>query len=130
MRYLLLAMTLLLTACQTNPQNSTPKQLVQRTMAFEDVVRWGALEKMVIFTKIDPNKPVIVPEGLGNVRVTGYELASGLAMVKPDRWKQTAVIDYVLTDRQIVRQLIDHQIWASDDEGKSWYRENPLPQFN
>ena len=51
MRYLLLAMTLLLTACQTNLSSSTPKQLVQRTMAFEDVVRWGALEKMVIFTK-------------------------------------------------------------------------------
>lgn len=130
MRYLLLAMTLLLTACQTNLTSSTPKQLVQRTMAFEDVVRWGALEKMVIFTKIDPSKPVVVPEGLGNVRVTGYELASGLVAVTPYRWKQSVVIDYVLTDRQIVRQLIDHQVWVSDDEGKNWYRENPLPQFN
>ena len=45
------------------------------------------------------------------------------------RWRQTAVIDYVLTDRQIVRQLIDDQYWASDDEGKTWYRANPPPSF-
>jgi hypothetical protein len=130
MRYLLLAMILLSTACQTARHGTAQAPLVQRAQAFGDVVRWGALEKMVVFTKIDPSKPVTIPEGLDNVRVTGYELASGLAEVKPNRWSQTAVIDYVLTDRQIVRQLIDHQVWVSDDDGKSWYRENPLPQFN
>ena len=130
MRYLLLAMVLVLTACQTARHGTAPEKLVHRTQGFEDVVRWGALQKMVVFTKIDPDKPVTIPAGLDNVRVTGYELASGLTEVTPTRWRQTAVIDYVLTDRQIVRQLIDHQIWASDDDGKSWYRENPLPQFN
>ena len=129
MRYLLLAMTLLSTACMTNRFGEVPDPLGYQVRAFENVVRWGALEKMYAFTKPNPGKPVEIPDGLGNVRVTSYELANSLAKITPTRWTQTAVIDYVLTDRQIVRQLVDQQFWVSDDEGKSWYRENPPPQF-
>jgi hypothetical protein len=129
MRYLLLLIALLTTACQTNRFGEVPEQLGYRALAFGDVVRWGALEKMYVFGKPDADEPVKIPEGLHNVRVTSYELAQGLTEIKPMRWKQTAVIDYVLTDQQVVRQLIDHQFWVSDD-GKIWYRENPPPQFH
>lgn len=117
--------------CQTNPYGfgDKPKDLVYKTRAFEDTVRWGALEKMVVFLKTEPGVPVPIQEGLGNIRVISYELASPLTKVDDMRWVQTAVIDYVLTDRQIVRQLIDQQVWVSDDEGESWHRENPVPQF-
>ena len=128
MRYLLLVMVLLTTACMTNRFGEIPEQLGYRAQAFEDVVRWGALEKMYVFSKSEPGKPVEIPEGLHNVRVTSYELAQGLTEIEPLRWKQIAVIDYVLTDRQVVRQLVDHQFWVSED-GKIWYRENPPPQF-
>ena len=64
------------------------------------------------------------------MRVTSYEIASGLTEMEPMRWRQIAVINYVLTDRQIVRQLIDDQIWASEDQGQTWYRENPPPRFD
>ncbi len=128
---LAIALLLLLGACQTPLLNTggVPKQLKQRTQQFESVVRWGALQKMYIFVKHVSDEPVEIPEGLDNVRVTAYELGSGLAEIEPMRWGQTAVIDYVLVDRQIVRQVVDHQIWVSEDEGKTWYRENPPPQF-
>ena len=129
MRYLLLAMSLVLVACQSNRFGEVPEKLGYKVLAFEDVVRWGALEKMYDFLKPDPATPVEVPADLSNVRVTSYELAQGLTEIEPMRWKQTAVIDYVLTDQQVVRQLVDHQFWFSDDDGKSWYRENPPPQF-
>jgi len=130
MRIPVLAVSLLLlTACLSNRFGEVPDPLGYQVRAFENVVRWGALEKMWAFTKPDPERPLKIPEGLHNVRVTNYELANPLGMLKPMRWTQTAVIDYVLQDRQIVRQLIDRQFWVSDDEGKSWYRENPLPQF-
>ena len=129
MRLLLCGILLILMGCQTNPYGDRPKELVYKTRAFEDTVRWGALEKMVFFVKREGDgKPVPIQSGLDNIRVTGYE-ASALTKVTENRWTQTAVIHYVLTDRQIVRQLVDPQIWVSDDQGKSWYRENPLPQF-
>ena len=124
-----LALMLMLAACLTNPYGEAPERLMLKVRAFEDVVRWGALHNMYLFEKVDPEKPVQLPEGLDNVRVTSYDLANPLSKVSEHRWSQTAVIDYVLTDRQVVRQLIDHQLWVSDDEGKTWYRQTPVPQF-
>jgi len=129
MRRLLLSLVVLLAACQTNPYGEVPKQLTLQVKTFEDVVRWGALQKMYLFEKHDPATPVAIPDNLDNVRVTSYELASPLSRIDDMRWGQTVVIDYVLTDRQVVRQLVDRQVWVSDDEGKSWYRTTPVPQF-
>jgi len=129
MRSLLLALTVLLTACQTNPFSDVPEHLVGQVKTFEDVVRWGALEKMYLFEKQEPGTaPRTLPDGLDNVRVTNYEVAGQLTKLDEMRWGQTAVIDYVLTDRQVVRQTVDHQIWESDD-GRTWYRTTPVPQF-
>jgi len=127
----LLAMALLLGACKSEFLNTgeVPKSLKARLGQFEGIVRWGALQKMYAFNKNESGEPVEIPMGLDNVRVTGYEAASGLVKVTPTRWTQTVVIDYVLTDRQVVRQLIDQQVWVSEDEGKTWYRENPPPLF-
>jgi len=129
MRSFLLALVVLLAGCQTNPFGEVPKQLTLQVRTFEDVVRWGALQKMYLFEKHDPDRPVTLPDNLDNVRVTNYELASQLTKIDDSRWAQTAVIDYVLIDRQVVRQLIDRQVWATDDEGKTWYRTTPVPQF-
>ena len=46
MRYVLLVIALLTTACQTNRFGEVPEHLGYRAEAFGDVVRWGALEKM------------------------------------------------------------------------------------
>ena len=129
MRLLLSALLLFLTACQTNPYGDVPKELALKVRTFEDVVRWGALQKMYLFRKHAPGQTVELPEGLDNVRVTSYELASPIREVAEGRWVQTAVIDYVLIDQQVVRQLIDEQVWVSEDGGTDWYRENPVPQF-
>lgn len=127
-RILFLLLPLLLTACQTNPFAETPERLVLQVRTFEDIVRWGDLKKMYLFQRPGDAESVEVQSGLDNVRVTGYD-AGQLRKVSETRWAISAVIDYVMTDRQVVRQLVDHQVWVSDDEGKTWYRENPPPQF-
>lgn len=130
MRLLLVLITAMLTACRTNPFTETPEKLEAQVRTFEDVVRWGELEKIYLFVRqAEGAPPVEVQPGLDNVRVTGYEVGAPLQELTPFHWGQTVVIDYVLTDRQVVRQLVDRQNWASDDEGKTWYRENPVPQF-
>jgi len=124
---LILLLLPLLFACKaTNPYDPVPKELALTVRVYEDVVRWRELHKIYRFGKADADWQV--PDNLANVRVTGYE-ASEPAELSPWRWGQTAVITYVLTDRQVVRQLVDQQIWASDNEGKSWYRVNPPPSF-
>lgn len=129
LRLLMVCLTLVVAGCLTNPYGEKPKELIYKTRTFEDTVRWGALEKMVVFLKVEEGQPVEIQEGLENIRVTSYELARPLTKIDETRWEQTAVIDYVWTDRQIVRRLVDRQIWMTDDEGKTWYRANPVPQF-
>ena len=126
---LILCLLLTLPACKILQQRDMPEKLDLKVKTFEDVVRWGSLQKIYFFRKIDPKSPPDVQEGLDNVRVTGYQVANPLSKVSETRWTQTVVIDYVLTDRQIVRQIVDHQIWVSDDDGVTWYRENPVPRF-
>lgn len=125
---LLLLLPFLLGACQTNPFAETPERLLLQVRTFEDVVRWGDLQKMYLFQRPDESGEIEIPTGLDNIRVTGYD-AGPLKKVSDTRWTISAVIDYVMTDRQVVRQLVDHQVWVSDDEGKTWFRENPPPRF-
>jgi hypothetical protein len=125
-----IVLTLLLGACNTNPFSEQPDKLTTTAKTFEGTVRWGNLQQMYAFLKKDPSKPVEIAEGLDNVRVTSYELISPLSKESDMRWRQTVLIDYVLIDRQVVRQVVDEQVWFSDDDGVSWYREQPLPAFN
>jgi hypothetical protein len=129
MRVLIYCLVVLLAGCQYLMRTDMPKDLEYKTSAFEDTVRWGTLENMYAFLRPDPDNPIEIPQGLDNVRVTSYESASPLTKVDETRWVQTVVVDYVLTDRQVVRQLVDQQVWESDDEGKTWYRTNPVPEF-
>ncbi|MCB1801556.1 MAG: hypothetical protein KDI82_07715 [Gammaproteobacteria bacterium] len=129
-RLLILVALLPLAACRTNPfADELPESLTSQVRTFEDIVRWRALHKMYVFQKLADGETVEVQPGLENVRVTGYELIEPLNMVEPYRWRQAVAIDYVLTDRQVVRQIIDYQVWESEDEGKTWYRTTPVPQF-
>jgi len=109
-----------------NPHHPVPKQLHPVLKLYEDVVRWSDLVKIYEFGK--PDAGWEVQPNLEKVRVTSYE-ASTPVEIEPWRWGQNASISYVLSDRQVVKQLLDQQIWVSDDEGDSWYRENPPPRF-
>ena len=129
MRVLLCCLLLVIAGCKTYPSGEKPPDLVYKTSAFEDTVRWGDLEKMVLFLEPGEAKTAVAEPGLDNVRVTGYELAGTLTKISDTRWMQTAVIHYVLTDWQVVRRLVDEQVWLSDDEGKTWYRTTPPPVF-
>lgn len=124
---LLLILPLVLLACRAgNPLDPVPRKLVLTVSTFEDVVRWGDLRKMYAFAK--PGASMQVQPRLSNVRVTHYEEGQ-LSELAPWRWGQSVVISYVLKDRQVVRQLLDQQVWVSDDEGKTWFRDTPIPQF-
>ena len=124
--FVLVSLSMFLAACMaTNPYAPVPKELALKIRVYEDVVRWGDLHKMHAFVK---DKSSNMPTNLDNIRVTHYE-ASEITELAPWRWGQTAVISYVIKDRQTVKKLSDQQVWESDNEGKSWYRANPIPNF-
>ena len=132
---LLLLVALLLAGCPVSDKyddRGVPKTLAFQVSLYEDIVRWGDLRKIHAFSKPmkegEEPQPVSGMQALQNVRVTSYE-ASTPRELSPWRWGQNAVINYVLVDRQVVKTVLDAQIWMSEDEGKTWYRSNPPPRF-
>ncbi len=127
--FVVLGLLVGLAGCRSNPMTDVPSDLEARVRTFEDVVRWRPLHKMYAFLKLESDQKIEVQEGLENIRVTGYEVVEPLNAIDPLRWRQVAEIRYVLTDRQVVRQLVDFQIWETEGEDMAWYRTTPVPVF-
>lgn len=127
--FLLLAFGL--SACQVEGIAERKKAVKLRDTLnrYEVVVRWGALEKAYGFLVPELNEDVVIPAGLDNIRVTGYDLLGGPSKLSEDRVTQTVRIDYVLQDSQVVRSLADKQIWQWNDEIGDWQRANPVPEL-
>lgn len=121
----LLLATLLAGCPLKDLEDPYPPNLIAVTDTYGDTVRWGDLNKLYAFAAPDAHWKL---KHLNNITVTGYD-ASAPQQVKPWLWRVTAVIDYVQNDRQVVKRLVDQQLWVSDDQGKTWYRQNPPPQF-
>jgi hypothetical protein len=49
--------------------------------------------------------------------------------VGPNKAVQTAIIQYVFEESQIVRELMDRQTWEYDAETERWLLASPMPVF-
>lgn len=127
-----LVLALFLVACETMETAGMKNQMNFDLKAYGHEVRWGQIEALPSYLKPDmmEGQPAVArnPE---NIRVTGYE-----TLVSPHevgeggkRVAQTVRIHYVFRDRQVVRSLVDEQLWEYDAEAKRWYRSNPIPVF-
>jgi hypothetical protein len=60
-------------------------------------------------------------------RVTHYEVIQGPSLVEENRAIQTAIIQYVFVNSQVVREIVNQQTWEFDPESGNWYLISPLP---
>lgn len=127
-RFLLpLLLTLLLPACQTLTERDDSRKLESTLSSYGTAARWQRLSNLYGFL-VPELQPDTLPSGLEDVRVTSYEVTVPPRKLADDRAVQTVVIQYVHLDRQVVRTLVDRQLWARDDKGE-WQRANPIPVF-
>ena len=124
---LLLLFTTLLTACNSMPLSQRSDVLKNDLRRYEGTIRWDNIANAYKMMTPDLQKTVPVPGNLDNIKVTHYEVLGGVK-VKDDRAEQRVTIRYIHKDRQVVRQLIDNQIWV-DLPNLGWRRDNPIPIF-
>lgn len=133
LRYRLLifvSLVSLLAACQTLGEHKRAKSLEDTLRGYEASIRWNSGRHAVKFQ--DPQAAAVEaspPSGPVNIRVTGYEVVQGPTLLGDDRAVQTALIQYVLQDSQVVKELADQQVWLYDEAQEKWFLNSPVPVF-
>jgi hypothetical protein len=121
-----ISLVLVLGACQSLSERKQADRLQEVLRNYEGVIRWGSVEQARNFQQPDKvTDEVIQPVGV--TRVTHYEVIQGPSMVDDETAIQTALIQYVFVDTQIVREIVDQQTWKYDKENEAWYLTTPLP---
>jgi hypothetical protein len=123
-----LLLVLLFAGCQTLSERKQSDALQEALRNYEGVIRWGSVDQARRF-----QRPGAVDEASAQAsaatRVTHYEVVQGPAMIDANKAFQTAVIQYVFVDSQVVREVVDQQTWEYDPENERWYLTSPLPRL-
>jgi len=100
----------------------------QQFLSYDHVIRWGDLEEMYAYGR-PGSEPVTIQGGLDKIRVTNLEEVGPVLDAGDGRVSRKIRVEYVLKDRQVVRTLIDEQIWEYDEQSEQWFRVNRPPTF-
>lgn len=126
---IILAVTFgLLAGCKSIGEHKQADALQEVLRNYEATVRWGSMVQARAFLAPEQRDTAFV-EAPEDMRVTHYEVVQGPAMLGKDRAVQTAIVQYVFEDSQVVRELTDSQLWIYDTAGEAWYLSSPLPVF-
>ncbi|MEW8029370.1 MAG: asparagine synthetase [Candidatus Thiodiazotropha sp.] len=125
---IIISLLSLLTACQTLGERKRAQTLQDTLRSYEASIRWSSGQHVSKFQ--DPQQAATErTPGRTNIRVTGYEVIQGPTMLGDKRAVQTAVIQFVFQESQIVKEIADQQEWLYDEEQEKWYLNSQLPEF-
>lgn len=118
---------LLLAGCQTLSERRQANELQNVLRNYEGVIRWGLIEQAKRFLPPDAEFSSVKPAG--TLRVTHYEVIQGPSVLEEGKALQTAVIQYIFEESQVVKEIVDQQTWTYDPQVERWYLVSPLPSF-
>ena len=117
-----------LTGCQTLAERKQNTRLENVLKTYEGVIRWGAIDQIGRYYRPESVGTMLrMPEH--ELRVTHYEVVQGPSSIGKDKVLQTALIQYVFESNQVVKELMDQQIWVYDAQTRIWSLQSPLPEF-
>ena len=116
---------LLLGGCAGNSDKTTSFETTMR--AYEQVIRWGDLEKTNGFLKEPAEFSAARHAKLKKIQVTGYHVLS--RTMTSEGMEQVVEIKYTKDASVVVRTITDVQKWIyNEDEGR-WYLGSKVPEF-
>lgn len=124
-----LVSAVLLAACATVEKDKRVLALQAATNGYQSAIRWGYYETAFGYLHPDLRKGKPLPEGLKDVRLTGYDVVQPPTMQDEDTAIQVVNVEYLHEDRQVVKRISDRQVWKWDDALDSWWLKSGLPAF-
>lgn len=114
----------LISGCQSMSERSRDESLTSTLTLYGKVLRWqGPHEQGSMLAN-----PEQAPKNRG-ITVTSYQVVSNPVKTREDAAHQTAAIEYVYHDSQVIKRVIDQQIWEYDTDNKIWLRANRPPNM-
>ena len=108
--------------CQSMSERRRDESLTSTLKFYGKVLRWqGPHEQGAMLAN-----PEQTPKNRG-ITVTSYQVVSNPAKTGENTAQQTAAIEYVHHDRQVIKRVIDQQTWEYDTEEERWLRANRPP---
>jgi len=133
-----LAILLVTTGCGSIKKDKMAIALSAATHGYQSALRWGYFENAYAFVDPDQRENTSMPPSLTGLRLTGYDVVQPPGVQKKNDddeddgaaiATQIVQIEYLYEDRQVVKSLIDRQIWRWDAEKKTWWLTSGLPAF-
>jgi len=121
------AIALLVGGCGKVKKQKKSDALQAAVTAYGSALRWAYYDTAWGF--IHPDKRGTMPDGLDNVRVTGYEVVQPPLRSSEDKATQVVRIEYLFRDRQSIRTLTDRQDWRFEPEAETWWLHSEFPNF-
>ncbi len=122
---LLLSFFLLLSGCAGENKKSRSFESTMRT--YEQVIRWGDLEKANEFLKEPAEFSAERHNHLKKIQINGYYVLS--RTTTKEGLDQVVEIKYTKDASVVVRTLTDVQKWVYDKEEERWYLDSKIPEF-
>ncbi|HBH36348.1 MAG TPA: hypothetical protein DDW45_08380 [Gammaproteobacteria bacterium] len=108
--------------CQSMSERRRDESLTSTLVLYGKVLRWqGPHEQGAMLAN-----PEQTPKNRG-ITVTSYQVVSAPVKTGENAAHQTAVIEYVYHDSQVIKRVIDQQIWEYDTGEERWLRANQPP---
>ncbi len=126
----IISLMLLLTGCQSLEERQRADSLQETLRSYEATIRWSSGQHAARFREPEQDTTLTQADSKpANIRITHYEVVQGPSMLGDKRAIQTAVIQYVLQDNQVVREITDQQVWLYDEAQQKWYLNSQVPEF-
>ncbi len=122
---LLLGFFLLLSGCAGDNKKTRDFGSIMR--AYEQVIRWGDLEKANDFLKEPDEFSAERYERLKKIQVNGYRVLS--RTTTGEGIDQVVEIKYTKDASVVVRTITDAQKWIYDKDEERWYLASKIPKF-
>jgi len=114
-----------ISGCQSMGEIKRDESLTSTLLLYGKVLRWqGPHEQGAMLAN-----PEHAPGNQG-ITVTSYQVISHPVRTDENTALQTAAIEYVYHDNQVIKRVIDQQIWEYDTQAERWLRANPPPKMS
>jgi hypothetical protein len=128
--YHLILITILLTvSCAGMAGNRRVDEFSEIIKSYENALENSDYRQASRFVDPSKGRAPVDYKRYANIKIVRHKVTHVEVSDDKRSIEQDVEIQYFLLDRNLLRTMIDHQVWRYKDEGKVWMLQTGLPQI-